>query len=136
MIDFAGILEERGGKLQDLIAVTLYIRDMNDYGKYNSEYIQFFASKPPVRICVQAPLPCHMGVLLEALAYLPLVPTNSNSSACGGESSGSDCGDSTNNISNRQCMHVQGISHWAPANIGPYSQAVWVSSTYTVTTVR
>lgn len=21
-------------------------------------------------------------------------------------------------------MHVQGISHWAPANIGPYSQAV------------
>lgn len=23
-------------------------------------------------------------------------------------------------------MHVQGISHWAPANIGPYSQAVRV----------
>ena len=21
-----------------------------------------------------------------------------------------------------RCMHVQGISHWAPANIGPYSQ--------------
>lgn len=23
-------------------------------------------------------------------------------------------------------MHVQGISHWAPANIGPYSQAIKV----------
>lgn len=23
-------------------------------------------------------------------------------------------------------MHVQSISHWAPANIGPYSQAVYV----------
>ena len=23
-------------------------------------------------------------------------------------------------------MHVQSISHWAPANIGPYSQAVKV----------
>lgn len=27
----------------------------------------------------------------------------------------------------RVTMHVQGISHWAPANIGPYSQAVKVS---------
>ena len=26
-------------------------------------------------------------------------------------------------------MHVQGISHWAPANIGPYSQAVKVGVT-------
>lgn len=24
----------------------------------------------------------------------------------------------------RQTMHVQGLSHWAPANIGPYSQSV------------
>jgi diphthine-ammonia ligase len=23
-------------------------------------------------------------------------------------------------------MHVQGLSHWAPANIGPYSQAVLI----------
>ena len=26
----------------------------------------------------------------------------------------------------RSTMHVQGLSHWAPANIGPYSQAVKV----------
>lgn len=26
----------------------------------------------------------------------------------------------------RRCMHVQGISHWAPANIGPYSQSIMV----------
>ena len=26
----------------------------------------------------------------------------------------------------RHAMHVQSISHWAPANIGPYSQAVQV----------
>lgn len=24
-------------------------------------------------------------------------------------------------------MHIQSISHWAPANIGPYSQAVQVT---------
>lgn len=27
-------------------------------------------------------------------------------------------------------MHVQGVSHWAPANIGPYSQAVRVSCSF------
>jgi diphthine-ammonia ligase len=27
----------------------------------------------------------------------------------------------------KQTMHVQGISYWAPANIGPYSQSVVVS---------
>jgi diphthine-ammonia ligase len=27
----------------------------------------------------------------------------------------------------RDTMHVQGISYWAPANIGPYSQSVIVS---------
>ena len=27
----------------------------------------------------------------------------------------------------RKTLHVQSISHWAPANIGPYSQAVKVS---------
>jgi len=26
----------------------------------------------------------------------------------------------------REAMHVQSISHWAPANIGPYSQATKV----------
>lgn len=28
--------------------------------------------------------------------------------------------------SRRHTMHVQTVSHWAPANIGPYSQAVRV----------
>jgi diphthine-ammonia ligase len=29
-------------------------------------------------------------------------------------------------VQGRQALHVQGLSHWAPANIGPYSQAVSV----------
>jgi diphthine-ammonia ligase len=29
-------------------------------------------------------------------------------------------------IQGRQALHVQGLSYWAPANIGPYSQAVSV----------
>lgn len=30
----------------------------------------------------------------------------------------------------REVMHVQSISHWAPANIGPYSQATKVTRVY------
>lgn len=26
----------------------------------------------------------------------------------------------------RRALHVQGVSYWAPANIGPYSQAIQV----------
>lgn len=30
----------------------------------------------------------------------------------------------TCNLGTRQAMHVQSLSYWAPANIGPYSQLV------------
>lgn len=30
-------------------------------------------------------------------------------------------------LPDRQTIHVQGLSHWAPANIGPYSQCVQVT---------
>jgi hypothetical protein len=33
-------------------------------------------------------------------------------------------------VSNTYIMHVQGVSHWAPAYIGPYSQTVGVSNTH------
>ena len=77
---------------------------MQNYAQYNSDYNEFFENQPPVRVCVQAPLPPNVPGLLDALAY----------SAQSGDGS------------TKQCMHVQGISHWAPANIGHYSQAIWV----------
>ena len=37
------------------------------------------------------------------------------------------CGCEAGEAGGRTSMHVQSISHWAPANIGPYSQAVTVN---------
>ncbi|CAL8111401.1 unnamed protein product [Orchesella dallaii] len=105
LMSLKSILEERGFAFSDTISICMYVGDMNDYPEYNKEYIKFFASRPPVRVCIEAPLPSNTAILLEALAYRTLP-------------------DGDGNI--RNCMHVQGISHWAPANIGPYSQAVWV----------
>ena len=53
-----------------------------------------------LRVCVQVSLPEGVLVRVEGVAV------------CGGE---------------RSSMHVQSVSHWAPANIGPYSQAYTVS---------
>lgn len=101
----SGVIEESGFCLTDMISVCIYVSSMADYPKYNSEYIKLFNTRPPVRVCVEAPLPSETAIVLEALAYRPL-PDGDGSL--------------------RHCMHVQGISHWAPANIGPYSQACWV----------
>jgi diphthine-ammonia ligase len=85
----------------------MYVSSLDDYSAYNAEYSKFFLeSRPPVRVCVEAPLPPDTPLLLEAIAY-------------GQELAAEDDGNNT-----RQVMHVQGISHWAPANIGPYSQAI------------
>lgn len=92
--------------LADLISICMYVSDMDDYAQYNAEYNEFFESQPPVRVCVEASLPKSTPMLMiDAVAYS--VQPGSDGSI-------------------RQCMHVQGISHWAPANIGPYSQAIWV----------
>jgi len=106
LLSLQNILQEKGMNLRDLVAVVMYVGSMSDYAKYNSVYIKFFSSQPPVRICVEAPLPIDTPLLIDALAYQSLAENEVHNT--------------------RQCMHVQGISHWAPANIGPYSQAIWV----------
>lgn len=85
--------------LADILSVTLLVGDMSLYGQINSEYIKYFQSNPPVRVCVQADI------------SFPIVL-----SACGHRHSQLSSPDGN-------VMHVQSISHWAPANIGPYSQA-------------
>jgi diphthine-ammonia ligase len=84
--------------MKALSSVCLYIRDMADYSQINNIYSQYFDLNPPIRVCVQAPITCY--AMIEAVA--------------------------TFSVDLKRCLHVQSISHWAPANIGPYSQCVQV----------
>ena len=84
--------------MANLISVCLYIRDMADYPRLNTIYGRQFDLNPPVRVCVQVPMKNY--ALIEVVAVMPTTV--------------------------KQSMHVQSVSHWAPANIGPYSQAVQV----------
>ncbi|XP_059062770.1 uncharacterized protein LOC131855508 [Achroia grisella] len=105
------LLESEDCTLRDVCSVNIYMRDMNEYATLNQVYVENFCfPNPPTRVCVQCPLPSDVGLLLDAVAH-KAVPNDHETDT---------------NSKERVTMHVQGISHWAPANIGPYSQAIKV----------
>lgn len=86
-----------GWSLNQLVLVHLSVQDMSNFVAINSVYKEYFGLNPPARVCVQTHLPKNVALQI-------------------------DCYGCQNK--DRRVMHVQGLSHWAPANIGPYSQAV------------
>lgn len=97
--------------------ITLLLSSMSLFLPANEKYKTYFGTSPPSRATVAVPLSSGR-VRVEVIGFddTPL-PTPSSSD---GEGRGS--------IGNRSALHVQGLSYWAPANIGPYSQAVLVAS--------
>lgn len=75
---------------------------MDLFPAVNAIYKTFFGISPPTRACVATPLPLGERLRLEAVAFV-----------------GED--------KDRKALHVQSLSYWAPANIGPYSQSVIVN---------
>ena len=80
---------------------------MKYFKAINEVYKTYFGTSPPSRACVAVDLPTNRNVRLDCIAYL--------------EETSRD----------REALHVQGLSYWAPANIGPYSQAIRVSTLHT-----
>ncbi|XP_053142560.1 diphthine--ammonia ligase isoform X3 [Hemicordylus capensis] len=99
-------LNSKGLDLTDIILVHLYVKSMKDFVVINSVYMTVFDLCPPARVCVEAPLPEGMLFQMDCLAHHGMI---SDAPYC-----------------QKQVMHVQSISHWAPANIGPYSQCIQV----------
>ena len=63
------ILEEEGLNLQDVLKVTIYMADMDDYDAINAAYSEYFQDNPPARSAVQvAALPAGARVEIEAIA--------------------------------------------------------------------
>lgn len=64
------IVKEAGGKLENIIKVNIYVKYMNDFGKVNKVYEEFFGSHKPARSCVEvARLPKDGVIEIEAIAY-------------------------------------------------------------------
>lgn len=83
--------------------INLYLASMDDFAECNRAYKSVFALEPPSRVCAAVQLPDTCRVMLDVFG----------------------CPKSSKH--RRESLHVQSISTWAPANIGPYSQAVRVS---------
>lgn len=66
-----GVLEEGGAKLDDVVKTTVFLTDLNDFGKMNEVYGRFFLKNPPARSTVEVRnLPRGVKVEIEAIAHL------------------------------------------------------------------
>ncbi|XP_053192003.1 diphthine--ammonia ligase [Scomber japonicus] len=101
-------LDSRGWKMKNIILVHLYVRSMEDFGPLNTVYKKHFGINPPARVCVQAALPAGQLLQMDCLLHDWTEPLEDG------------C------FHQKEALHVQSLSHWAPANIGPYSQALRV----------
>jgi 2-aminomuconate deaminase len=67
------ILVRAGAELKDLVEVTTYLVNMNDFGGYNEVYGEYFGYDGPARTTVavhQLPHP-HLLIEIRAVAYKP-----------------------------------------------------------------
>jgi diphthine-ammonia ligase len=108
----ADALPEFHASWQDTLFVHLYLPNMRHFAAANAVYAQFFpAINPPARACVQLESTAGgPGVVVEVLVSIP-PRDNAMSSA-------------PTRRSSRKVLHVQSVSEWAPACIGPYAQAL------------
>ena len=66
------VLEQEKLGFADVVKVTLYLQNMNDFAEVNNIYGEYFSVEPPARVCVEvARLPRDVGVEMEMIAVYP-----------------------------------------------------------------
>jgi len=66
------IVEEAGAGLKDVLKVTCYLADMEDFKRFNGVYRHYFPENPPARATIQAgKLPLDVQVEIDAIVALP-----------------------------------------------------------------
>ena len=68
------ILRSAGAQLQDVVEISTYLVNMNDFAGYNAVYGEFFGYDGPARTTLavhQLPHP-HLLIEIRAMAYKPL----------------------------------------------------------------
>ncbi|KIX97706.1 uncharacterized protein Z520_06484 [Fonsecaea multimorphosa CBS 102226] len=88
----------------NIVSTTLLLKDMSNFGAVNLIYASLFRSgepNPPARVTIACSLPENTEVSLTVIIDLETQEEHRG-------------------------LHVQSRSYWAPANIGPYSQAICV----------
>lgn len=69
--NLSAILEEEGASIDDVLKVTVFLDDIDDFDEMNETYGSYFDDEPPARSAVEvAALPKGVGVEIEAIASL------------------------------------------------------------------
>lgn len=64
------ILAEADATLNDVVKVTVFLKDINQFADMNSVYSEFFTEHKPARAAFEvANLPMHADVEIEMIAY-------------------------------------------------------------------
>lgn len=65
------VLEAAHATIEDLVKVTVFVTDMNDFSKINEIYAEFFGDHKPARSLVQvAALPKGSDIEIEGIAII------------------------------------------------------------------
>jgi len=68
LTNIRNIVEEAGCSLHDVLKVTAFLDDMNNFTAFNKVYEEFFNTSKPARSCIQAgKLPMGWKVEVEAI---------------------------------------------------------------------
>lgn len=71
LLNIQNILVAAGSGLKNVLKTTVYLNDINEFGKMNSIYGEFFVDDPPARAAIQAAaLPKGAAVQIEAVAAI------------------------------------------------------------------
>ncbi|KAK3718333.1 hypothetical protein LTR37_005146 [Vermiconidia calcicola] len=101
----AASLMASGHCLADVAYTSIFLRDMSDFAAINAVYGACFVHpNPPARVTIA------LAKVLPPEKHLMVSLTSIRVGAA----------------DKRKALHVQSRSYWAPANIGPYSQAISV----------
>lgn len=69
ILNLSNILEAAGSGLDRVVKTTVFLRDINDFGRMNAVYGEFFKTEPPARSTFQvAALPRGAAVEIELMA--------------------------------------------------------------------
>jgi diphthine-ammonia ligase len=91
---FQKLFQSKNLNMSDIIQVNVFVKEMSEFLVFNKAYQQYFNVNPPTRVTVQ--LEMEHPLQIDIIAFKENVSLGFKN----------------------EFLHVQGLSYWAPANIG------------------
>lgn len=71
MENIKAIVESAGASMNDIVKCTVYLKDINDFDRYNKVYARYFPVIKPSRTTVETGLGKNIKVEIDCIARIP-----------------------------------------------------------------